>query len=783
MVSNPQMGVSSQVLPGGCPNRGRLGHIHGFLGPSGPPKPNRPRMKTLHFSRTCIAALAVTAVSLASFAQNAAQSPSPTGATTPTVTAAEDPYLWLEEVQGEKSLAWVRERNAASETLLRGRPEFEPIRSQALKLLASTDKVPYVGRQGAYLINVWTDATNKRGLLRRTTLAEYQKGSADGSKTTWETVLDIDALGAQEKENWVYKGMSCLAPQHVKCLVHLSRGGADAVVVREWNMDKKAFVSAAEGGFFLPEAKQQVQWFDADTLIVGSDFGPGTLTKSGYARMAKAWKRGTPLADAKLLFEGKVEDVSAGVGVDRTVLPARLFAFRSVDFWNNETSLLGEAGSATRIDKPSDASFNADGAWAYITPRADWTVGGKTYKGGSLLVADFAAYMRGERSFTVLFEPTATQSLAGSAVTERHVVLNVLDNVAGRLVEWAKPEGGKGWVRRELPDVAPGSRGTLSLQSWADPVARAAGQSDPFANNYTLNYADFLTPDSFYLAQSGTDTRSLLRQLPQRFDAAGMKAEQRFALSKDGTRVPYFVVLPKNAVAGKPLPTMLYGYGGFRQPQRPFYSGSWGNAWLARGGAVVVANIRGGGEFGPSWHQAALKANRQKSFDDFIAIAEDLIKSGTTSPKQLGIYGGSNGGLLTGAVAVQRPELFGAVISAVPLLDMRRYHVLLAGNSWMGEYGNPDVAAEWEYIQKYSPYQNLKKGVKYPRILFTTSTRDDRVHPGHARKMVARMLEQGHEVLYYENIEGGHGGAADTLQRADLTGLQFAYLWMQLGGQ
>jgi prolyl oligopeptidase len=720
-------------------------------------------MKPTHAQFAALTASALMAASAAA---------QPTAVAEPT-----DPYLWLEEVQGERALNWVKDRNAASLAVLRARPEYASIRDKTLAMLQSTDKIAYVFRVGPHLYNLWTNETNKRGLLRRTSLDEYRKAAPK-----WDTVLDIDALGKAEKENWVYKGINCLQPAYQRCLVSLSRGGADAVVVREFDAQTLKFI---DGGFMLTEAKQSVDWVDENTLAVNSDFGPGTLTKSGYARIGKLWKRGTALKEAQTLFEGTEADVSAGISVDDSVKPGRLLAYRSIDFWNTE-SHLRVGNEWKKLDVPSHAVVRPTRGWLFIQPRQDWTVKlGDTetqHPAGTLLAIREDGFWRGERNFQVLYAPSATTSMAGYAVTNQHVIVNVLDNVAGRLVEWRMPQGASEWQSRKLPPVREQSLGTWSIGSWADPNV----PNDPWANTYSINYADFLTPDSYILATAGTDNREELRRLPARFDASGMRAEQRFAVSKDGTRVPYFLVLPKNAKAGEALPTLLYGYGGFRIPQAPFYSGSWGMNWLERGGAVVVAGIRGGGEYGPRWHQAALKANRQKSFDDFIAIGEHLIASGVTKPQHLGIYGGSNGGLLTGAVAMQRPELFGAVISAVPLLDMKRYHKLLAGNSWMAEYGDPDKADEWAYISKYSPYHNIKAkadGGKYPRMLFTTSTRDDRVHPAHARKMVARLQELGHEVLYYENIEGGHGGAADLAQRADLTGIQFAYLWAQLSAR
>ena len=603
----------------------------------------------------------------------------------------------------------------------------------------------------------------KRGLWRRATLAEYRK-----AQPAWETVLDLDALGAAEKENWVWHGASCFAPAYERCLLNLSRGGADAVVVREFDTRTRRFV---EGGFRLPEAKSSVDWLDADTLYVGTDFGPGSMTESGYPRVIKRWKRGQPLSGAVTVFEAQPQDVSAFVSVDRTPGFERTVFGRSIDFYNTEQFLLDKEGTLKRIDKPNDASLAFWREHLLLELRSDLREGDTTFPRGSLLVADAAAYLKGEGQLRPLFTPSATRSLAGYTLTRSHVVLNVLDNVASRVEEWHVDDGQ--WHSRKVNAPFPGTLGVSSL--W-DPLLR----NDPLAERYLLTYTDFLTPDTLALGGAGTDAREPLKARPDFFDATGMRVEQAFATSKDGARVPYFVIWPKDAKADGANPTLLYGYGGFEVSMQPWYSGGFGTAWYRQGGVLVVANIRGGGEFGPAWHQAAVKADKQKSYDDFIAVAEDLVRRKITSPRHLGIEGGSNGGLLVGATFVQRPDLFNAVVCQVPLLDMKRYHKLLAGASWMAEYGNPDDAAEWAFISKYSPYQNVKSGVKYPKVLFTTSTRDDRVHPGHARKMAARMIAQGHDLLYYENIEGGHGGAADNFQRADLQALEFSYLWQQL---
>ena len=709
--------------------------------------------QSIHFWRCALSALALMCV----FSVKAQ----------PVNSANMDPYLWLEEVQGDKALAWVRERNAVSTALLQAQPVFADNRAKVLGVLNNRDQIPGVTRRGDYLYNFWRDAKNPRGLWRRTTLEEYRK-----LLPNWDVLLDLDALGKAENENWVWGGSDCLAPDYNRCLISMSRGGADAKVTREFDIAQREFV---KDGFNLPEAKSQLDWVDIHTVYVGTDFGPGSMTQSGYARMIKRWKRGTPVSEAQLMYEGKESDVAAFATVDKTPGFERTIFGRSTDFYNTEINLLVD-GKLLKIDKPSDASLSWQREWAFLLLKSEFTVAERTYKSGSLLAIKFDALIRGERSFELLFEPTATRSLSrsGPTTTRDFLLLNILDNVAGRIEE-LQYLGGK-WQRREVKAPFPGALGAVGMH---DPFVK----DDPLANHYSMSYLDFLTPASLYLGKAGSDERELLKRNPTFFDGTGMRTEQRFATSKDGTQVPYFVVYPQGAKTDGTNPTVLYGYGGFQISMTPFYSGGWGTTWLQRGGVFVVANIRGGGEFGPAWHQSAMKQNKQKSYDDFAAVAEDLIKAGITKPKHLGIMGGSNGGLLVGAVMVQRPELFGAVVCSVPLLDMQRYHKLLAGNSWMAEYGNPDKAEEWAYISQYSPYQNVKKGVKYPKVLFATSTRDDRVHPGHARKMAARMIEQGHDVLYYENMEGGHGGAANNEQRANLVALENTFLWTSLGGR
>jgi prolyl oligopeptidase len=678
----------------------------------------------------------------------------------PAATAAavaEDPYLWLEDVGGDTSLEWVRARNTKSEGELAAAPGFGALESRLLSIMDSDAKIPYAGKMGKYYYNFWKDGQHRRGIWRRTSWAEYQK-----AEPAWEVVLDLDALGATEKESWVWGGANCLAPTYERCLVSLSRGGADAVVVREFDTKARSFVA---GGFTLDEAKTDVSWIDLDSVWVGTDFGPGTMTSSGYPREVRRWKRGATLATAEKVYAGEEADVSVSAWHEDTKGFERDWIDRSPTFWTSERFLVRD-GKLVKLEKPDDAIASTFREWLYLELRSDWKAGEKTWKAGSLLAIRLEDFLTGSRSFDLLFEPGPRTSLAGHSPTRHHVVVQVLDNVRSR-VEVLTPGKG-GWTRKAMEGLP--ELGTVNV--WAvDPEK---------TDDVFVTVTDYVTPTTLSWARIGKGAPTPLKQLPAYFDSAGLVVSQHEATSKDGTKVPYFQVSKKDLALDGDNPTLLYGYGGFEVSLVPGYSGGVGASWLEPGGVYVVANIRGGGEFGPSWHQAALKADRNKAYEDFAAVALDLVARKVTDKDHLGIQGGSNGGLLMGNMLTTYPDLFEAVVCQVPLLDMKRYNKLLAGASWMGEYGDPDVPTDWAYLQQYSPYQNVRAGVTYPRVLFTTSTRDDRVHPGHARKMAARMLEQGHDLLYYENIEGGHGGAADNKQAAHMWALAYTFLWNEL---
>ncbi len=674
-----------------------------------------------------------------------------------TVSVADDvdPYLWLEEVDGDKALTWVKERSAKDTAEIEAVPVFKPIKEKLMQIYNSSDRIPDPEVRGEWIYNFWQDKDHVRGIWRRTSRAEYVKASPN-----WETVIDLDQLATSEKENWVWKGAQGLPPEYKHFMVTLSRGGGDASVVREFDATTKAFV---EGGFSLPEAKSDVAWRDENSLWIGTDFGDGSLTTSGYPRFAKLWKRGTPMASATMVHEVPADYVGLGAYSMHTPEGRYDMVSETPEFFRGTTYMMRN-DKLVKLEIPEDADFQGIfKKQLLVSLRSDWTVGGKTYPQDALLAIAVDDFLSGGRNFSVLFEPKERLALGAVQNTRNHLIVSTLDNVRSRIYEYTL-DGGK-WTSKEIKLPGLGSAGIVGATDTDD--------------TFFISYTDFLTPSSLLIAEPGKEAKKV-KSTPAYFNTDGMKVDQYEATSKDGTKIPYFIFMPKGYQANGKNPTLLYGYGGFEISMRPTYSGSTGSAWVERGGVYVLANIRGGGEFGPKWHQAAMKEKHQNTFDDFIAVAEDLIKRKVTSPEHLGIAGGSNGGLLVGSCFVQRPELFKAVVCQVPLLDMKRYNKLLAGASWMAEYGNPDTD-DWNYMEKWSPYQNLDPAKTYPKVFFCTSTRDDRVHPGHARKMVMKMTEMDKPVYYYENTEGGHGAAANLNQRAQLWALTYSYLWMMLG--
>ena len=685
------------------------------------------------------------------------------------VTIPDDPHAWLEDVEGAEALAWVAERNARTAATLEAGSGFAETRRAIREVLDSPDKIPQVTRRGEWLYNFWVDAEHPRGLWRRTTPESYRTDAPE-----WQVVIDVDALNEAEGEDWVWHGANVLRPDYRRALVALSHGGSDADVTRELDLETFEFVPPQDGGFFRAEAKGSLGWIDADTVFVSTDLGPGSLTDSGYPRTVRRWRRGTPIEDAELVYEGLPTDLYISAHHDHTPGFERDLVSRAVDFYTAEEYLVRADGTLERIDVPTSAEIGVHREWLTIELREEWTPtpGGPTHPAGSLLAAVLDDFLAGERTLTTLFSPTATTSLAGGAWTRHHLVITVLDDVKHRPEVLTPPVpavGGVAWTRGGLTGVSP--MGTLAVGA-VDSV-----ESDEL----WLVTTDFLTPSTLSLTTAGGDAPpEVLKASPAFFDAAGLEITQHFATSDDGTRVPYFQVGPSDPGPG-PAPTLLYGYGGFEISLTPTYSGALGRSWLARGGTYVLANIRGGGEYGPAWHQSALKEKRHRAYEDFESVARDLVARGVTDAAHLGIQGGSNGGLLTGNMLVRSPELFGAVVIQVPLLDMARYSQLLAGASWMAEYGDPKDPTQWEFIRTFSPYHLLDETAEYPPVLVTTSTRDDRVHPGHARKFTAKLLAARKDVTYYENVEGGHGGAADNAQAAHMAGLVYEFLAGRLG--
>lgn len=664
----------------------------------------------------------------------------------------QDPYLWLEDVTGDEALDWVRARNEP--TLARFRDtDFERMRTEALEVLDTDARIPYVVRRGEYLYNFWRDAANPRGLWRRTTLDSYRTDAPE-----WDVLIDVDELGRADGEKWVWAGAAVIYPEYTRALISLSRGGSDASIVREFDMLTREFV---KDGFELPEAKSQVSWEDPDTVLVGTDFGADSLTESGYPRVVKRWRRGTPLAEAETVFEGARSDVNVAASASRIPGFERTLIGRALDFWNEELYELRGA-ELIRIDTPTDASVSLHREWLLVELRSDWFFGDTTYRAGSLLAADYEEFLAGTAQLQVVFEPDEHTALNHYAWTRDRLLIVSLLDVASR-VEIATP----GAWRREPVAGIPAATNTVVVSA------------DDTGDEFFLDSSGFDSPSRL---MRGTDDGVLepLKSAPAFFDAENICVAQHFVKSQDGTPIPYFVVRPGGPASDAPAPTLLYGYGGFESSNTPGYSGVLGRLWLARGGTYVLANIRGGGEYGPGWHTQAIREGRHKVAEDFAAVATDLVDRGITTVEQLGAQGGSNGGLLMGIMLTRYPEKFGALVCSVPLLDMKRYHLLLAGASWVAEYGDPDNPDDWEFIAEYSPYQNISATRRYPPVLITTSTRDDRVHPGHARKMTAALEAAGQPVFYYENIEGGHAGAADNEQVAFKSALTYSFLWQML---
>ncbi len=687
------------------------------------------------------------------------------GASVAAAQEATDPYLWLEEIEGPQALAWVEKQDARTFERLKSKPAYAPLYRDALAVLDAKSRIPEIHQQGKYLYNLWKDADHPRGVFRRTTVESLRSEAPQ-----WETVLDIDALSKREQAPWAFDDMTCLPPAFTDCLLRLAPGGGDAVEVREFDAEKLAIV---EGGFHVPTAKSRVGWVDENTLYVGTDFGTGSLTASGYPRIVKIWKRGTPLGEARTLYEADPTSVAAGARRIRTSRGDIDILTDEITFWTSRAYQILD-GRLERLDLPETARIEGGHEGRLLIALKDeWTKGDTTYPNGSVLLADPAALRGGQGSVQLLFRPTKGEVVRDVHPMPQGILVTLLDNVSGRLYRY----GVSGARVRRQPIPFP-DNGALDVTSTSDETGEVF-----------VEYESFLTPPAlYYLAPQAPrpEPEEVAAQAPT-FDGRRFRVQQLWATSPDGTRIPYFLVGPKDMKLDGKNPVWMFSYGGYEVSLTPSYSGSYedlhgayGTLWLARGGVFVLANIRGGGEFGPAWHTQTLRENHVKAFEDFEAVARDLVARRITAPQHLGIEGRSNGGLLVAATMIRHPELYGAVVCGNPLIDMQRFDKLLAGPSWTGEYGDPDRPEDWAFLGRYSPYQNVRPDQPYPPIFFYSSTRDDRVHPGHARKMVARMEALGYDVDYFENMEGGHHGSVTNEQLATRLALAYTFLWEHL---
>ncbi|MCP2679940.1 prolyl oligopeptidase family serine peptidase [Maricaulaceae bacterium NA33B04] len=678
------------------------------------------------------------------------------------IQAETESLVWLEEVEGERALEFAMGMNEPTLERLQADPRYQELKDSALEVLQSSDRIAYVGVRGGELWNFWRDADNTHGLWRKTTVESYATDNPE-----WDVVLDLDALADEEDKNWVWRGSSCLAPDYNRCILTLSDGGSDAAVRREWDMETRSFV---EDGFEIEETKGSTAWIDEDTLLIATALDTAEATTSGYPFVVKRWERGTDIADATPVLTGAADNVG--------VWPARfeaadgtayMAAIQSESFFEQVYWYLpdGATGEPVQFPLPRRVTpYGLFGDQLVFGLDQDWTPveGGETYPAGAVMSYSMSAFAAsGELpQLHEVFVPNARQSVGSVATTADNLLMVINDNVVGTLNAFQFGEDGWTWRAIDAPENA-----SISIVT-----------ADDQGDLAYVNVEGFLTPETLYRLTPELELETA-KSAPSWFETEGLVVEQREATSADGTQVPYFILRSENATEAGP--TLLYAYGGFQVSLNPNYSGTLGRMWLEQGGTYVLANIRGGGEFGPAWHQAGLRTNRQRIYDDLIAVAEQLIDDGVTTAGQLGVEGGSNGGLLTGVMYTQRPDLFGAVISQVPLLDMLRYHTMLAGASWQDEYGFPDEnPEEREFLRSISPFHNVETGGDYPPIFLLTSTKDDRVHPAHARKMAYLLNELGEEVLYYENMEGGHSAAANLEETANRLSLEFTFLMQEL---
>jgi prolyl oligopeptidase len=678
----------------------------------------------------------------------------------PTLAAPDDdPYLWLEEIEGDRALAWVAAQTAR--TLARfGDARYEADRGTLKAIFDTPERIPYVSRRGGHLYNLWQDAANPRGLWRRTTLASFR-----GPQPEWDVLLDLDALAAKEGEDWIWGGAATLPPAHARAILRLSRGGSDAVVLREFDLRTRAFLA---DGFALPEAKGGASWLDADTLLLSSAYGGAAMaTSSGYARTVRLWRRGSDVAQAPVLFETAADKMAVGASLDRTQPTETVWFHEQLGFFEVAVSIGDRSGPKTRLDLPADIELEAEGDWLAVKRRSAWTVGGRTYPADTVLGIALPAFLAGSRDFAVLFTPGKRRALEHFAWVRGKLLLAVLDELQSVFALLTPAAGDWASVTLQgLPAIGVAEVGRLDVEAHESNGDLVADVSNP------------VTPSSLMLIEDGK-APMLLKQAPRLFNADGLVVTRHEAISIDGERIPYVQTGPAGETGDAPV--HLTGYGGFGITRKPHYSPSIGKLWLERGGTSVVANLRGGGEFGTPWHDAGRRAGKRLTHDDFAAIAADLVRRGVTRPGRIAAEGGSNGGILITNMLTRYPERFGALFCTIPLVDMRRYHKLLAGASWIAEYGDPDKPEDWQFLQTYSAYHAAEPGRRYPPILLATTRKDDRVHPGHARKMAAKLQAMGYEAYFYEPAAGGHGYGKDNAERAAFIALGYAFLRRAIG--
>jgi prolyl oligopeptidase len=671
-----------------------------------------------------------------------------------TIICQEDPYLWLEEIESQKSMKWVQEQNEKSSKVFENAPGFAELKEQFLQSMNDEEKIDYPSVVQDMVYNFWKNEEHVRGIWRRTKKSLYLQ-----NKCEWETVLDLDALSEKDGAKWVFHGANWLEPNFDRCLISLSNGGTDEDIIREFDVRKKEFVS---GGFELPPSKGGAAWVNQDEILIARSYGEGTMTTSGYPRIVKRLKRGQPLDDAEIVFEEKDDIMGVWPGSGFVDGKRRITLYKAISTFSHEIYFWRD-NKFVLFDLPNDSEpKDMYAGMQMVRLNSDWAVNGTTFKSGDLVSVNEESLLAGKLDVHLIYHPDSKTSIEGVTVTKDGVLLNTIQNVQSVLYMMNFKEGKWKVSKMDTPQF-----GKINLID-----------ADRKESGFFYQFSNFITPPTLYFKEGQKTT--VVRQGKKKFNADNLEVHQYEVKSKDGTTVPYFIVHKKDIKLDGTNPTLVYAYGGFNVSSTPNYSTRTGIGWLEKGGVYVLANIRGGGEFGPTWHQAAMKEKRQNAYDDFYAVSEDVIKRKISSPKHLGAFGWSNGGLMAGVVATQRPDLFNAVIIGAPLLDMKRYNKMLAGASWMGEFGNPDIEEDWAYIQKYSPYHNVFEDKEYPEVFIITSTKDDRVHPGHARKMAAKMMEQGHPLFYFETIEGGHGASSTNEQAATNEAMMFTYLKMKL---